>query len=88
MPHRLIPTCKCWSGCGKETEYGSFFLPDHDKVAESAVLLIEYGDVPEFLARHGYAPGRENPRKILEVWRSRGKASYSKVETGVETASL
>jgi hypothetical protein len=40
MPQRLIPTGECWCGCGGETERGSFFLPGHNKVAESAVLLV------------------------------------------------
>ena len=34
---RLMPTGECWCGCSKETKIGSFFLPGHDKVAESAV---------------------------------------------------
>lgn len=67
MPHRLIPTDVRWSGCGKDTERGSFFLAGHDKVAEPAILLIEYGGVPEFLATHGDAPGGKNPRKALET---------------------
>jgi hypothetical protein len=33
------------------------FLTGHDKIAESVVLLIKYGGVPQLLARHGYAPG-------------------------------
>jgi hypothetical protein len=80
MPHRLIPTGECWYGCGKEAGRGFFFLPGYGKVAESAVLLIEYGGVPEFLTRHGYAPGGKNPRKALEAWRSRGKARRSKAK--------
>ncbi len=67
MPHRLIPTGARWCGWGKETERESFFLAGHDKVAEPAVLLIEYGGVPEFLATHSYAPGGKNPRKALET---------------------
>jgi len=85
MGQRLIPTGDCWCGCGGETERGSFFLPGHDKVAESAVLLIEYGGVPEFLAKHGYAPGGINPRKALERWRSREKGRGSKVKQKSKT---
>jgi hypothetical protein len=80
MPLRLIPTGECWRGCGGETERGSFFLPGHDKVAEAVILLIEYGEVLEFLARRGYAPGGKNPRKDLEAWRNRVKARRSEVK--------
>ena len=50
---RLIPTGHCWCGCEQETGRGSFFLSGHDKVAESAVILVEYGGVPEFFPHHG-----------------------------------
>ena len=46
---RLLPTGECWCGCGAETAIGSFFLPGHDKTAESAVISVEYGGVPGFL---------------------------------------
>ncbi len=55
MPQRLIPVGECWCGYCEETEHGFFFLSDCGKIAESAVLLIEYGGVPEFLATYGYA---------------------------------
>jgi hypothetical protein len=51
---RLIPTGECWCGCGEEARRGSFFLPGHDKVAESAVVAIEYGGVAQLLDRHGF----------------------------------
>ena len=35
----------------------------NDEIAESEVLLIEYGGVPEFLARHSYALRGKNPGK-------------------------
>jgi len=71
MTKRLMPTGDCWCGCGAETGVGSFFLAGHDKVAESAVILVEYGSVPAFLVRHGYGPGpnQNNPRQRLEAWR-------------------
>ena len=72
---RLIPTGHCWCGCGKETGIGSFFLSGHDKVAESAVILVEYGGVPQFLQDRGYGPGGKNPRKELEEWRKSGGRS-------------
>jgi hypothetical protein len=73
MAERLLPTGTCWCGCGQDTTRGSFFVPGHDKVAESAVILVEYGGVPEFLERHGYAPGGRNPRETVEEWRRRGR---------------
>ena len=78
MPQHLILAGEFWCGCGGETERGSFFLPGHDKVAEAVILLIEYGEVLEFLARRGYAPGGKNPRKDLESFRNRGKVNVLK----------
>lgn len=72
---RLIPTGECWCGCGKEAAIGSFFLSGHDKVAESAVILVEYGSVPRFLYDKGYGPGGKNPRKELEKRRKSGGKS-------------
>jgi hypothetical protein len=70
---RLLPTGVCWCGCGKETRVGSFFLAGHDKVAESAVILIKFGGVPEFLDHFGYAPGGGNDlRADLAEFRRRG----------------
>ena len=69
---RLIPTGECWCGCGEETGIGSFFLPGHDKVAESAVISVEYGGVPELLVAHGYGPGGKNVRRAREEWDAQG----------------
>lgn len=69
---RLIPTGECWCGCGEETRRGSFFLPGHDKVAESAVVAIEYGGVAQLLDRHGYGPGGKNARQERDSWRAAG----------------
>ena len=71
---RLLPTGECWCGCGAETAIGSFFLPGHDKTAESAVISVEYGGVPGFLVRHGYGPG--------------GKNAYAKYTGGVPRVSV
>jgi hypothetical protein len=68
MTVRLLPTGKCWCGCGHDVARGSFFLPGHDKKAEAAVILVEYGGVPEFLTKHGFGPGGKNPQKALEEW--------------------
>ena len=37
---RLLPTGECQCGCGAETAIGWFFLPGHDKTAESAVISV------------------------------------------------
>ena len=70
MGERLIPTGKCWCGCGDDAELGKFFKSGHDRRAESAVIKVEYGSVVEFLAKKGYVPGGKNPmeelRKYLE----------------------
>ena len=71
---RLLPTGQCWCGCQGETGIGSFFLPGHDKVAESAVISVEYGGVPRFLVQHGYGPGGKNPKREVELWRARPNA--------------
>ncbi len=70
---RLLPTGECWCGCGAETAIGSFFLPGHDKTAESAVISVEYGGVPRFLVQHGYGPEGKNPKQEMTKWRSAGK---------------
>lgn len=69
---RLLPTGECWCGCGNETKRGSFFEAGHDKVAESAVISVEYGGVPEFLLEHGYGPGGRNPKREVEEWKAAG----------------
>ena len=70
---RLLPTGACWCGCGAETKIGAFFLPGHDKAAESAVILVQWGGVPEFLAAQGFGPGGRNPRDEVNRWRESGK---------------
>jgi hypothetical protein len=52
----LIPTDECCCEYGGEIER-VFFLSGHDKVAETAILLIEYEEILEILARQGYLPG-------------------------------
>ena len=70
---RLLPTGECWCGCGAETAIGSFFLPGHDKTAESAVISVEYGGVPGFLVHHGYGPGGKNALREVGRWRTKSK---------------
>lgn len=62
---RLLPTGQCWCGCGGEAAIGRFFLPGHDKVAESAVIRLVYGGVAEFLEQQGFGPGKRNAAKEL-----------------------
>lgn len=69
---RLLPTGECWCGCGTETPVGSFFAAGHDKVAEAAVILLEYGGVAEFLIHHGFGPQGRNAHGELERWRAKG----------------
>ena len=69
---RLIPTGTCWCGCAGEPRIGSFFLSGHDRVAESAVIKVQYGGVPNFLVEHGYGPGGKNPKRELEDWKAQG----------------
>lgn len=66
---RLLPTGDCWDGCGEQTGRGSFFLPGHDRRAETAVIKVEYGGVAEFLDAMGYGPGGKNPVKTLAEFR-------------------
>ena len=70
---RLLPTGECWCGCRGETRRGSFFLPGHDKIAASAVISVEYGEIPEFLVSHGYGPEGKSPRREVDRWRAEGK---------------
>lgn len=65
---RLIPTGTCWCGCGAETGIGSFFARGHDKVAEAALLAVEYGgSVPQLLHANGYGPGHSITAKAVET---------------------
>ena len=70
---RLPPTDECLCGCGAQTAIGSFFVQGHDKAAESAVISVEYGAAPHFLARHGYGPKGKNPKDEMAKMRSEGK---------------
>ncbi len=67
----LTPTGTCWCGCAKKVGAGSFFAPGHDKVAEAALLAVEYGSsVAQLLHGHGYGPGHSvSARAVSEgVW--------------------
>lgn len=66
------PTGLCFCGCGQVVAPGAFFVQGHDKIAESAVIMEEYGGVVEFLDKHGYGPGagQKNARKVFEARKS------------------
>ena len=56
---RLLPTGKCWCGCGNQTSARSYFCQGHDKLAEAALMRVEYhGEVAQLLHAHGFNPGR------------------------------
>jgi hypothetical protein len=65
------PNGVCWCGCGKPTGKGSYFVSGHDRKAESAVMQLRYGSVAEFLAHHGFGPGRMNLQDELASHKSK-----------------
>ena len=70
----LILTGRCYCGCLQQTKGRSFFVPGHDRKAETAVIRLEYGGVAEFLVKHGYGPGGKNAAEELEKLRERERA--------------
>ena len=75
----LTPTGTCWCGCTKKVGTGSFFAPGHDKVAEAALLAVEYGSsVAQLLHGHRYGPGHSvSARAVSEgVWRKCPSCDY------------
>ena len=52
------PNGKCWCGCGGSTKTGRFFVPTHDRKAEAALVKVEYGNIANMLAAHGYGPDK------------------------------
>lgn len=68
---RPKPTGECWCGCGKVTvKMNSFFKPGHDRTAESAVISVVYGGIPEFLECLGFGPGGRNAKSEGEEWKA------------------
>ncbi|MFD4866204.1 hypothetical protein [Streptomyces sp. NPDC058412] len=63
---RLIPTGKCWCGCGKDVGLGKFFAVGHDKIAEAALMALNYdGPVAQFGVHNVHAcksPDDQPPR--------------------------
>lgn len=57
------PTGKCFCGCKGDVADGVFFLPGHDRKAESAFIKQQFGGVAEMLAAHGYVDGLGRRRR-------------------------
>jgi hypothetical protein len=68
---RVLPTGECWCGCEAEVPRGKFFVPGHDRKADTMVVKMEYGGVAEFLAAKGFAPDEKNLLKTYEDWQKR-----------------
>jgi len=66
----ISPTGTCWCGCGEATKPGSFFVVTHDRVAESAVIRMKYGNIAKFLQHHGFGPDGENLRQSFDDWKA------------------
>ncbi|GGU40332.1 hypothetical protein [Streptomyces violascens] len=63
---RLIPTGKCFCGCGNDVGLGSFFARGHDKVAEAALIAVEYGgSVAQMLHAKGFSPSHSVVHKAV-----------------------
>lgn len=71
MERKLEPNGECWCGCGEATGPKAFFVPGHDRIAESGVIALRYGGVAELLAHHGFGPGGRNLRDDLAAYRAR-----------------
>lgn len=64
---RLIPTGKCFCGCGTDVAIGSFFVRGHDKVAEAALMAVEYGgSVAQMLHAKGFGPSHSVTHKAVK----------------------
>ena len=73
MAKRILPNGKCWCGCDADTQIGKFFLPGHDRKAESSVIEMAYGGVVGFLVEHGYGPGGKNVYKTYNEFIAKRK---------------
>lgn len=54
------PTGECYCGCGTKIPRTRFFVATHDRKAESMLIKMRYGGIADFVAQHGYGPGRKN----------------------------
>ncbi len=72
LKNRLVPTGKCWCGCGEETLIDAFFKPGHDRRAESSLIKLRYGSIAGFLDFHGFGPDGRNLKEAYEKETGRG----------------
>lgn len=56
QPNRIKPTGRCFCGCGSEVGEKAFFVPSHDRRAESRVIRERYGNIAGFVVAHGFGP--------------------------------
>ncbi|MEW5655232.1 hypothetical protein ABGT92_07810 [Streptomyces cinereoruber] len=76
---RLIPTGTCFCGCGAEVSTGSFFARGHDKVAEAALIAVEYnGSVAQMLHAKGFGPSHSvvHRAKLDAGWEECDRCGY------------
>lgn len=52
------PTGRCFCGCGASTKPGRYFVPTHDRRAETKVIKQRYGSIAQFVVAHGYGPDK------------------------------
>ena len=52
------PTGLCWCSYGGTTKPGRVFLPFDDRKAEAALVKVQYGNIANMLAAHGYGPDK------------------------------
>ena len=57
-----LPQGVCYCGCGTPVGPSRFFVPTHDRIAESALVAAEYGNIPNMIKVNGYGPGGKNLR--------------------------
>jgi hypothetical protein len=51
------PCGLCWCGCGtKLTNDRAYFVPTHDRKAESAIIRKYFGSIARFVAAFGHGP--------------------------------
>ena len=64
MTKQPSPTGFCWCGCGENTSPEKFFVPGHDRRAESRLIRLKWGGIPRFLEKHGYSPNGPHWKEI------------------------
>lgn len=55
---------ECCCGCGTAVPHGRAWAPGgHDQKAVAWLIKLEYGSRADFLAEHGYGPGKKNLKR-------------------------